>query len=549
MAITDSSLAWKTEFLLNETTKQFQFTDQTDYAAAGDSDTDKLGYFKIVSPDGTTFYQNAAFDGSPVYSSPDIDINNGDTTNIQTGSIITVPLLSGLLLQGTYTIYYKIRDTGTTTNYNASKTFDVFYTKPVADINLEADVYAPELTSSDDTNYVITINGQQFSPTISRVHKIIYPLNFGTVSGTGATLSTQTFYTTVNQSTVTATCTWSIGSNVFIVDEVFGGAQLNVEASQGLCDAYCAVKSLYDRWQLAIASNQANAVTLGSNFVIAMSIMGLIKQAYSCGETADIDNLFVQLYKYAPDNCGCQSTNTPTLVTAIGSPTSPWNTILNGTTAPDDADGVNGDFYINTSDSDIPLYIKSAGSWTLVSNLKGATGATGATGAAGANGTNGTNGTTIIDFDVAGTVTISADPQIIYAYTLAGGTLTQAGDTVLLRASASVPSSGGVSGASINFISSPSTSTQNLKGGTVTASDYMNAEVEITYVTSTTYTMTLRTFVFTNSGSVFSIYTRNASGSLGSGDWSSPFVIRLQTSGVASGDIDINSVKIELKLV
>lgn len=545
MAITNSDVAWKTEFLLNETTKQFQFTDQTDYAAAGDSDSDKLGYFKVVSPDGSVFYQNPAFDTVPDYASEDIDINNGDTTNIETGVVIQVPLVSSSLMNGTYTIYFMIRDTGTSLNYTNSKTFDVSYTAPTGDATFEADVYTPELTLSDDTNYTISINGATISPSVARVSEIFYPFGIGTVTGSGATLSTQTFYTGNQGGKFTSTCTWSIGSNSFIIDEVIALASINVQATQGLCDAYCAVKSLYDRWQLSIATNKTDASILGSNFVIAMSIMSLIKQAHSCGETADIDNLFVQLYKYAPDGCGCASSTEPQLITAIGSPTEPFNTILNGTTTPDAADGKNGDFYINTSDSDIPLYIKSAGSWNLVSNLKGATGSTGA---AGANGTNGTDGTTVVSFDSLGVVTVSSDPQIVNSYTIVGGTLSQAGDSISVRVDAAVPSSGGVAGATLSFVTAPTTATASLTGGTLTASDYLNSEVELTYVTSTTYLMTIRTFLYTSSGTSFSAYTRTYTGSLGSGDWTGNVVLRLQSTGVTSGDINIYGVKAELKL-
>ena len=60
--------------------------------------------------------------------------------------------------------------------------------------------------------------------------------------------------------------------------------------------------------------------------------------------------------------------------------------------------GNNGDYYLRTSNSDV--YLKTAGIWSVLLNIQGATGATGATGStgptgtAGTNGTNGTNGAT-----------------------------------------------------------------------------------------------------------------------------------------------------------
>ena len=78
------------------------------------------------------------------------------------------------------------------------------------------------------------------------------------------------------------------------------------------------------------------------------------------------------------------------------------NIVLNGVGAPSAETGLNGDFYINSSNYDI-YGPKTSGSWGSATSLVGPTGATGSTGATGAqgatgsagtNGTNGTNGAT-----------------------------------------------------------------------------------------------------------------------------------------------------------
>ena len=62
-----------------------------------------------------------------------------------------------------------------------------------------------------------------------------------------------------------------------------------------------------------------------------------------------------------------------------------------GSGAPDNASYEIGDFYLRTSNSDV--YEKTGDStWTVVTNIKGATGATGATGPAGATGATGAAG-------------------------------------------------------------------------------------------------------------------------------------------------------------
>lgn len=83
---------------------------------------------------------------------------------------------------------------------------------------------------------------------------------------------------------------------------------------------------------------------------------------------------------------------------AAGTAGTNGNTWYSGSTVPAAATGVNGDFYLNTATSDV--YKKSSGTWSVTTNIKGATGAagtagaTGATGPAGAAGAAGTAGAT-----------------------------------------------------------------------------------------------------------------------------------------------------------
>lgn len=78
-----------------------------------------------------------------------------------------------------------------------------------------------------------------------------------------------------------------------------------------------------------------------------------------------------------------------TVVTSVsgsggGGSGSAWR---NGSGAPSDSLGVDGDYYLDTATDNV--YAKSAGSYALVGNFMGSTGATGS---AGSNGTNGTDG-------------------------------------------------------------------------------------------------------------------------------------------------------------
>jgi hypothetical protein len=67
------------------------------------------------------------------------------------------------------------------------------------------------------------------------------------------------------------------------------------------------------------------------------------------------------------------------------------NIVLNGVGAPSAETGLNGDFYINSSNYDI-YGPKTSGSWGSATSLVGPTGATGSTGATGPQGATGDTG-------------------------------------------------------------------------------------------------------------------------------------------------------------
>lgn len=76
-----------------------------------------------------------------------------------------------------------------------------------------------------------------------------------------------------------------------------------------------------------------------------------------------------------------------------GAPGAVWRS---GSGVPSNGLGIDGDYYLNTANSDV--YFKASGTYSVVVNIKGATGLTGAAGADGADGSNGvgvpTGGTT-----------------------------------------------------------------------------------------------------------------------------------------------------------
>jgi hypothetical protein len=75
-----------------------------------------------------------------------------------------------------------------------------------------------------------------------------------------------------------------------------------------------------------------------------------------------------------------------------------------GSGAPSSGLGIDGDFYLNGTTSDV--YLKATGTYSIVCNIKGATGATGSAGATGATGPTGPAGTfaAIADADLVANV-------------------------------------------------------------------------------------------------------------------------------------------------
>ena len=77
----------------------------------------------------------------------------------------------------------------------------------------------------------------------------------------------------------------------------------------------------------------------------------------------------------------------------VGNGATAWNSLAYGVTGstwrdgagvPSNSLGINGDYYLNATNSDV--YLKSSGTYSVVANIKGATGATGAQGPQGAQG-------------------------------------------------------------------------------------------------------------------------------------------------------------------
>lgn len=312
-----STIDFNTTFNYVPATKVFKFEDTVDYSGQSVAIANATGVIKVVSPAGTTIYNNTN------HNSPDID---PDVSRINT-TTIPLPLMGdGSVMQGLYSVTYTVRvvDTTLATSYDVAKTktFTLSYSSPEVDLDMEANCTTPLLSSTDNTSYT-----QNFvNPTITRVHKIYYPASLGIspVSGTGATVSTSTIYVVSNQalqysSDITSTLSYDYGSGWYVSDEVSGNGYIDVLCDNSLCDIYCALRAQYNRWQ-SVKGTSMREQEEKSKFEVMVSLAHLTSVAIDCGKNSQATEYINQIKSIGNfDDCSCSDGTTPTLVTGLGS--------------------------------------------------------------------------------------------------------------------------------------------------------------------------------------------------------------------------------------
>ncbi len=300
-------------FRFGESPKDISLTDTSDYAGQGVALADVDGIIKAVGPDGNTFYNNTD------YGDPDVDAD----VSLTSSKLIALPLdSSGVPLQGNYEITYSVQDSSTATIVVLTKNFTLNYTTPEADIDMSVDCVKPELTSTDNTNYVV---GGVTPTSITRDHDIQYPPSVSTpdVDGVSKTVSTSVFFTLSDgvglqhSSSLTATTSYTYSNGFFITDTVTGNGYINVSCDAELCDVYCCLRAQYNRWQDATGTTEQQVEM--KKFFEVMSIAELIEIALRCGKGGDVSKYVTELRDIAncQPGCGCGD-GEPVLVTGLG---------------------------------------------------------------------------------------------------------------------------------------------------------------------------------------------------------------------------------------
>jgi len=294
-------------------TKQIRFTDTTDYVSQGISTSDVTVVFKVEDPSGT-IYNNTN------HSAPDID------PDVSLDSVIVIPLTidiaTGLPLQGAYTITAEYEETsGVPYTVTKVKTFTLDYASPTADLDMTVDYNQPLLSSIDSTNY--TSGG--INPTISRTHLIHYPLASGAadVSGTAATLSTNTFYVTSGE-TVEHSCSivsdlsYDFTGGFLLVDEITGNHIEHIADGGNLYNVFCYIEQQYNRFLAAKNSNSTKRAYEWQVFVDITSLAEAVEMATKFGENDKTAKYILEIEEIASANGLCCEEGTLQLVTGTG---------------------------------------------------------------------------------------------------------------------------------------------------------------------------------------------------------------------------------------
>lgn len=397
-----------------------------------------LGLFQAKDPDGNIIYANAGFSlTAPNFSSPDTEGNVGTWLV----PAFSAPLNSaGDIKAGRYTFTYLTTFNNGTTVYTTTKYYDYKYVSPTVDILQEASCDNSILTSDDNTEYTLLIDGKSYSPvTTTRSHTVTPPSDssFSPAPGTtadktryiggGSTDATrlwtndwQTDISTILQYNL---ATWDAYVWIIVTDTVTGHKGIDVICEDCDCTLLQCYLNLIDRYDEAEKGHRRGAYELRETALKATMYMEAYSKELSCGAdtTATCNALNALLANY-DCACGQQGSSSSHAVLQRGTGTggggshAPSSNPFVFWWEPTNPSGGNsGDVWFNTITQ--YLYKNVGGTWSVGVCLKGDKGDTGASGLNGSS-------SSIIWNDFSSSATGSGtNMQPLKTFTLASGTM------------------------------------------------------------------------------------------------------------------------------
>ena len=395
-----ATLTFTTTFNIAPTLPLLVIVDTTNYSGQSISTANVNGCLQVISPSGSTIYQNTDYS------------DNGCDIKISTSTTNKIPILlpfTGLKLveQGDYTIIYTVKDiTSTPVYYTQTNIYDNEYASPAVCIAQNVNVISQLWSQTDKTNYVV--NG--VTPTLARTNTLIYPTGIrggapANIVVTTATLVTTIFFNGTQTSTISSVLTYTYPDGLIVTDTVFGSKEFLVDGS-----FYCSIARGFRDYVRKMSNYKCSDITAfeahEDDLLLLVSYKTTIDMMIDCGNDEDtISDFLLKINDIIGDcNCGCDDDKFSRITG--------WGTILglNGT----DGDDGSSAYQIAVLNG----FVGTQAQW--LASLVGATGA---------------NGTPLIDNNITVDSVHTGAYATLKSYLLPINTLTNNGDALEINAS------------------------------------------------------------------------------------------------------------------
>jgi len=263
-------------------------------------------------------------------------------------------------------------------NYELTKKFTYCLTKPTIDIDYLLDCDTPKFTSTDNTSYAATNNGESIGySSMTRTHTLVPPTGSGLSTTTASTSEieitnvwTNTWQTTTSTTVLWEAEQWSSSDTTvwyYITGVVAGADSSNVQCDTCGCEMDTCFSNLYNKWLVALATNPTEETGYREDLIKAITNWTLYRQAISCGEdTADYCAAMKAIF--TANDCVCSSNSDGVSRQITGSTTTAlFNKTYVVSGVPASSLGQNTDVAISDN---YKVYTKSSGSWVESMDLK-----------------------------------------------------------------------------------------------------------------------------------------------------------------------------------
>jgi hypothetical protein len=190
-------------------------------------------------------------------------------------------------------------------------------TLPVVDIQAEVECDCGQITSTDLTNYGITVDGTYIYPTIARTHVVYPPLSpstgqrvDGTTTSSSATIILSPIWTNDYITTISSVLTYAYADDFTVIVTVTGSETYTVECTSELCCVYSCLANIFETWKDYKQTNLVRAKEWEAKLIQAYGAWMLYSIAKTCGQSTSAETYLAQIITLAQSSgCTCCTGN------------------------------------------------------------------------------------------------------------------------------------------------------------------------------------------------------------------------------------------------